>query len=61
MKIYDILKGVSKKYERTDTDVVKDKCTDEYGRNVTTCVSCGDIIPEGSQVCTACMAKVNNK
>ena len=60
MKIYDILKSISNKRER-DTDVVKDKCTDEYGRNVTTCVSCGDIIPEGFQVCKACVARVNNK
>lgn len=60
MKIYDILKIISNKRER-DTDVVKNKCTDVYGRNVTTCVSCGDIIPEGFQVCKACIARVNNK
>lgn len=60
MKIYDILKVISKKRE-VDRGVVKDKCTDEYGRNVTTCVSCGDIIPEGFQVCKACIARVNNK
>lgn len=59
-RVYDVLENITKKRER-DTDVVKDKCTDEYGRNVTTCVSCGDIIPEGSQVCKACIARVNNK
>lgn len=70
-RVYDILESISKKHVLTNTDVVKDKCmdvygrvrmcTDVYGRNVTTCVSCGDIIPEGFQVCKACIARVNNK
>ena len=58
MKIYDILKIVSSKREK-DTDIVRD--TGNYGHNVNICVSCGDIIPEGFQVCSYCIARVNNK
>lgn len=58
MKIYDILKIVSSKREK-DTNIIRD--TGNYGRNVNICVSCGDIIPEGFQVCSNCIARVNNK
>ena len=58
MKIYDILKSVSNKRE-VDTNIVRD--TSNYGHNVNICVSCGDIIPEGFQVCSYCIASVNNK